>query len=407
MTSLFEAYGADARGLGFKSFSTMPRPIYETAPIEGIKMFHAPFKYFETTFKNSLLKEGIFLPQGHIETILNAAHESMVNGVLPSTKIPYIGPVKRCLIKAEQTMLSEIPTFFTEVDMHRPGFVKHWSPRTHTLLESFDKNAPLWKQPPSIGASSIPSPSDLNRSRWWQNPSWKQVKKFGSYGLAIADLPLHIFCESQHGYDFPDAFGRGAVGTFIDAPVFGAGYGAIGFISPPLAAAVGGITAIDNFLPNYNSQHFKDQYLKIDESIAAHDPMGYMGAVSRIEIMQTIGGIKLIFKPFSYVGNLIAKGSNFVFEKFDEKCPNVIPFISGMVRYNQEKFVNDALIEAQKTDKLLKSMGIESRYDVSDLKIQTPRQIIQTIDLHNDLYKLKKSMGQLTEFVHELGNGGD
>ena len=225
-------YADDAKALGFRNFSSMPSHVYNTHMIEGIKTFQFPWQYFERNFRANLLKEGYYLPKNQIKSILKTTENNLIRGMSPSSQF-FSGQnsfvtdgIGRSLLRAEDMMISEIPTFFTEVDSTRNGLIQRWAPRSDSYLRSLQHN--------DLGTLNI----GASTSKWHQFKGHPWTLKGTNIGKGIGyctvkslpafDYALHVWEERANGAEWDTAFSRGALTTATDSAAYGATFTVIG-----------------------------------------------------------------------------------------------------------------------------------------------------------------------------------
>jgi len=371
MTTLFESYASDARSLGYERFSLMPQSVANAGQIEGVLMFNAPWQYFENTFKSGLVNRGIFLPDSQLTSILSHVEHDFMNGMSPSSKY-FKGPsyvtdgVGLSLLEAEKAMASEIPTFFTEADLRKPGIASQWGSNTHEFLTSLEPGNAL---------------SNASSNHWWQNPGWKTA---GKYGLPIADWGLHVGIEAWQGYDFADSISRGTVKTAIDTAVYTPIYAPISYFAGwPVALGIGAASVGAHFLPDYSFDEISSKYGEMSHFAEIGDPQGYYMAKLEARNMAQTQALKDIL-------TFPAKISEFVFEKVGETLSDPI---SDTIRYQQIKAMNDGFAGIERANKILSLFGMEPKYKTPE--ILTSKQIMQEVShqkMNAALEKLEANM---------------
>lgn len=360
---LLESYSADARALGYRDFSIMPRAIYNAGQIEGVLMYSGPWQYFENAFRRNLMMEGVYFSEPQIRTILTDVQRNLINGKPPSARFfakpSYVTDgVGRSLIAAEIDMAAELPALLTEAERITPGIASKWANTTHEFLEALDDKTTFSfaKEPHPL--VSNPSAPHLKQP-WHHNPLVKN-------GVIIPalDLALHIYGERYQGFDWPKSLSRGTVRTVIDAaiytPLF---HGVAHFLGGPPAWGLAGITIAAEFIPNYSDHLITDKWHEVQDAIDKHDGCKFLWARREAQSITDARAIKLFLTAPSQL-------SHFAFHKVEEKFPNLMPIMSAYCTFVGENFKNENRLITNNIRKLFDKILIYRVKTEAELKLE-------------------------------------
>jgi hypothetical protein len=276
---LFSAYSNDAKELGYVDLKSIPRELADVAKFEFKTMFYDPFQIFVQNFKKGLAADGIQLSPYEMDMILKQAHHDIFNGRVPSQQNHYLPAVQRALDQGEQHMAAEIYALYTEVDIHKPGFVASKSPKTHGVFEEF------------VGGK-VPTGQGSLKPHWYQRPLAKGIFK----AMPVVALAGQVGANYVGGSDLPNAIADGVTDFAIDAvvytPVFSlVAYGAGG----PVSLCLGSVGLIAELAPGVPIEQWTDAANRMEHALQIDDKLAYERACQDMEDMGGQQAFKDIF----------------------------------------------------------------------------------------------------------------
>ena len=456
---LLRSYAHDARQLGITTFREIPNHFIKSPyNIESQVMFNAPWQYFETTFKNNLLQEGIFMAPAQVNNILEAVEYDLIHGYSPSARYfsgrnVVTDGVGRSLIAAENGMVSEFRSFFTEADWKTPGIVQQLAPRTHAFLETLNQGPQfsssstralsLYDAPAQSGirwpvgggstthltltqgnvfhqGSVLPAlevlPSNSLKGRvtllhggtttievtptlvspWYQSTVAQDLKTIGLTALPVVCWGLDCFGEYARGYDFHDSIGRGTVRWGVNTGIYGGIYGGMGLmIGGPATIVLGGLSLGAEFLPTYTPFERDAALNNMLVSMRDDDPMSFFTALQQSRHMNFVAGTRQIF-------TLPRQAAEWTFDRLNETVPSFTQGLAKTSRYAGYKEMNEGnkeLLRGYKTLNFIRGLFGADPYPVPQVAIETPAQIMAHVEgdqsIENMRHSIRKSKAEM------------
>ena len=230
--------------------------------------------------------------------------------------------------------------------------------------------------------------------RWWNSHAMEGLAK---YGLPFADWGIHVGLEYMHGYDIPDSIVRGTIKTGIVIGTYDFVYGSIAAsCGGPIAWGCAGLALAGEFMPDYSADGIKERIVETKRYVIEGGPF------PAFVVDKNVSAICMMFmKPVLTAPRLFTECA---FETFDETFPSVIPAISGSLRYQHERNLNDYRAQAIRANNILKFFGINPLYDRDAGQVLRPDQILKIVELDNALKRVEKELRKTGEALESYKN---
>jgi len=251
---LLRCFASNAHDLGYCSLTSAP--IKHTPP-EVRMLFEGSWEYFKDSFINTLTKEGIFLPDSHVSTLLRDMEKGIMNGQSPSARFFKNGAgvtdgVGSAIKAAEHTMCAEISALSAELLYADPYSTV--ASKIEGALSHLEKSNSIVTN--SLHQIPHKVPSHLSRLTNWSHTSSfvRATKTIGAAGLGGLDFAIHAIEAKAHNpsLDWPDAMGQGTLTTAADAAIWGS---AASILGGPITLTIGGITLAGSLMEEYPYHH--------------------------------------------------------------------------------------------------------------------------------------------------------